>query len=288
MKATRAVVTAASPDHRSLPLQTLVDRDGRVRSVLEILLREIHSCGIEDVCVVIHPGDGEAYRQALTDLPVRLTFVEQRERLGYGHALSLAREFTAGEPFFHTVCDHLFISRDPDRSCARQLVECAAREGCSVSAVQSTRETEIHLYGAVSGTLQRGADREPLYLIRNVIEKPTPTEAEQKLIVPGLRAGQYLTFFGMHVLTPAAMDLLASSVARARHDGGRNVQLSPVLAELAARERYGAVLVHGSRHHISLRYGLFYAQLALALHGSDQAEVLRELVDLLARSHRDA
>ena len=46
-----------------------------------------------------------------------------------------------------------------------------------------------------------------LYEIENVIEKPTPSEAEQKLIVPGLRAGYYLCFFGIHVLTPAVMTM---------------------------------------------------------------------------------
>jgi hypothetical protein len=55
---------------------------------------------------------------------------------------------------------------------------------------------------------------------------------------------------------------------------------------LARREQYGAVLVQGSRHHISLKYGLFYTQLALALHGSEKADVLGELVQLLARSHQ--
>ncbi len=287
MKAKKAIVTAASPAHRTLPLQTLVDRDGQPRSVLEILLREIQSAGIDDVCLIIHPGDEEAYRDAVRGVGVDLAFVEQKERLGYGHALSLAHDFLKDEPFFHTVCDHLFISRDPERTCARQLVEHAAREGTAMSAVQSTRETEIHLYGAVSGILTRSAGSEPVYQIRNVIEKPTPTEAEQKLIVPGLRAGQYLTFFGMHVLTPLVMELLRESVAQARSGGGSpNVQLSPVLSELARREQYGAVLIQGSRHHISLKYGLFYTQLALALHGSDKPDVLGELVQLLARSHQ--
>jgi UTP--glucose-1-phosphate uridylyltransferase len=287
MKATKAVVTAASPAHRTLPLQTLVDRDGQPRSVLEILLREIQSAGIEDVCLIIHPGDEEAYRDAARGLGINLSFVEQRERLGYGHALSLAHDFLKGEAFFHTVCDHLFISRDPDRSCARQLVEHASRAGTAMSAVQSTRETEIHLYGAVSGVLTRSTGAEPVYQIRDVIEKPTPTEAEQRLIVPGLRAGQYLTFFGMHVLTPLVMELLRESVQTARSQGGQpNVQLSPVLSELARREQYGAVVVQGSRHHISLKYGLFYTQLALALHGSDKPDVLTELVQLLARSHQ--
>src|ERR1043166_4204625 len=54
-----------------------------------------------------------------------------------------------------------------------------------------------------------------LYEVSAVLEKPTPTEAEQKLDVPGLRAGHYLCFFGMHVLTPLIMELLAEDVVRA-------------------------------------------------------------------------
>ena len=52
------------------------------------------------------------------------------------------------------------------------------------------------------------AGSQDLYRIDTVIEKPTPTEAEQRLVVPGLRAGHYLCFFGMHVLTPTVMDFL--------------------------------------------------------------------------------
>ena len=52
-----------------------------------------------------------------------------------------------------------------------------------------------------------------LYEIETVLEKPTPTEAEQQLLVPGLRAGHYLCLFGMHVLTPAVMEILGQLVA---------------------------------------------------------------------------
>ena len=60
---------------------------------------------------------------------------------------------------------------------------------------------------------RRVAQRQNLYEIDTVAEKPTPTEAEQKLIIPGLCAGHYLCFFGMHVLTPALMEILAAEVA---------------------------------------------------------------------------
>jgi UTP--glucose-1-phosphate uridylyltransferase len=66
--------------------------------------------------------------------------------------------------------------------------------------VQSTREHLLPYYGTVGG--QRIHERSDLYRVETVMEKPTPTKAEQHLIVPGQRAGHYLCFFGMHVLTP--------------------------------------------------------------------------------------
>jgi len=83
------------------------------------------------------------------------------------------------------VSDHLCISRDPGKSCAKQLVEVAAAERCVVSAVQSTHESNLAAFGAVGGRLFDG--RPGIYEVERVIEKPTPTQAEQQLIVPGLR-----------------------------------------------------------------------------------------------------
>ena len=53
-----------------------------------------------------------------------------------------------------------------------------------------------------------------VYAIDEIIEKPNPTLAELRLQVPGLRAGHYLCFFGMHVLTPIVFDLLDELVRR--------------------------------------------------------------------------
>jgi UTP--glucose-1-phosphate uridylyltransferase len=114
-----------------------------------------------------------------------------------------------------------------------------------------------------------------------VIEKPTPTEAELRLIVPGLRAGHYLCFFGMHVLTPTVMDILAQLVAEAGDRGG--VTLSSALAALAAREKYLALEEHARRYDVGVKYGLLTAQLALAFSGRDREEVLAQLVELLAQ-----
>ena len=273
----KAIITAAGKTQRTLPLQSLVDRDGVTKTALQIIIEEILQAGVEEIGIVVCPGDQAAFTAAAGAHARRLQFIEQTAPLGYGHAVGCARDFAGKAPFLLLVGDHLYLSGGPKR-CAQQLVELAAAENCSVSAVQATHESKLPFYGAVGGRLMAG--RKGLFEIAEVIEKPTPTEAEQRLIVPGLRAGHYLCFFGMHVLTPAVMDLLADEVARADRKGG--VHLSTALAKLTARERYLACVLQGRRYDIGVKYGLLAAQLALALDGQDRDEVLSGLVELLA------
>ncbi len=227
METKRAIITAAGASQRTLPLQTLVDRDGETKTALA------------------HPRRGGPRRRHRGDLRGRragrrgrlrpggraprrrLRFIVQEQPAGYGHAVHCARDFTGGEPFLLMVGDHLYAS-GTEKRCAQQLVEAARAERCAVSAVQATHESKLPFYGAVGG--RRVAGRQGLYEVETVIEKPTPTEAEQKLIVPGLRAGHYLCFFGMHVLTPPVMEILGAAL---READGRSVPLTPALARLA-------------------------------------------------------
>ncbi len=277
MEIKKTVITAAGQNQRTLPLQTLVDGSGQTKSALAIIVEESLQAGIEEICVVISPGDQDAYRAAAGPHGRVLKFVEQTRPLGYGHAVWCAREFTGSSPFLLLGGDHLYLSGSAKR-CAQQLVEMAAAEACTVSAVQATHESKLPYYGTVGGRLA-GA-RKGVYVVSDVVEKPTPTEAEQKLIVPGLRAGYYLCFFGMHVLTPRVMALLEGEVAAAGKNG--RVYLSAALSRLAEHERYLACELDGRRFDIGVQYGLLTAQLALALNGKDRDEVLAGLVELLA------
>jgi UTP--glucose-1-phosphate uridylyltransferase len=274
MKLKRSLITAAGRDGQSLPLQRLVDRDGVAKTALQIIVEEAVAAGADEVAVVVRPGDEAAFRAAAGQAASRLELIPQPAPLGYGHAIKCARTFVGDEPFLHLVGDHLAVSDSPQR-CARQLVAVAEAEDCAVSAVQPTRESMLPYFGTVGGRRVTGAHG--LYEIENVVEKPTPTQAEQELLVPGLRAGHYLCFFGMHVLTPGVFDLL-DTLGEA---GDR--QLSPALARLADRERYLAFEVRGSRYNLGMQYGLLVAQLALGLAGQDRAEILAQVVELLAR-----
>lgn len=276
MQITKALITAAGRRQRTLPLQTLIDRDGVEKSVLRILVEEVIAAGVDEIGVVVSPGDEKAYVDVAGEHAGRLHFIPQREALGYGHAVYCARDFTGDEPFLHLVGDHLYVSRE-GQGCAQRLVEVATRQGCAVSAVQATREHLLPYYGAVGG--RRLAGRDDLYRIETVIEKPTPTQAEQQLGAPGLRAGHYLCFFGMHVLTPAVMEILDRLLAE---DSRAGLPLSAALDELARREQYLALQQNAQRFDVGVKYGLLTAQMALALNGQDRDEVLARLLELLA------
>jgi UTP--glucose-1-phosphate uridylyltransferase len=163
------------------------------------------------------------------------------------------------------------------KGCAQRVVETAEAESCAVSAVQATREGLLPNFGAVSGKRVHG--RNDLYTIENVIEKPTPTEAEQRLLVPGLRAGYYLCFFGIHVLTPAVMEFLHNELKN-KSDTSR-ITISNALHQLAQSEKYLALEMNDYRYNIGVKYGLLNAQLALALSGKDRNEVIAMLMEML-------
>ena len=276
MQIRKAVITAAGKEQRTLPMQTLFDQEGNQRSVLSLVVREAVRAGINDICIVVWPGDEEPYARLLAGDSARLTFVEQTEARGYAHAVYSARDFVKDEPFLHFVGDHIYVGAQSSGSALR-LVEAASLESCAISAVQVTRESLLPLYGAVGGQPIPG--KPDIYRVETVLEKPTPTEAEQKLIVPGLRSGQYLCFYGMHVLTPVIFEILGALLAQS--PTGR-VSLSAALGVLAQREQYLAMIQRGQRFDVGVKYGLFTAQLALALNGEDRDTVLAELIDVLA------
>jgi UTP--glucose-1-phosphate uridylyltransferase len=316
VRITKAVITAAGRGARQYPafdtvqkaMLPIVDRDGLTKPVLQIIAEEALESGIEEICIVSAPEDEGYYRRQfqsfaanlrssykgvawaeeqgrrMDELAARLKFAEQDEPLGYGHAVWCAREFVAGQPFLLLLGDHLYVSRQ-ERRCARQLIDLAVAEGCAVSAVQSTREHLIHQYGTISG--RRMQDRPDVYAIDEIIEKPNPTIAELRLQIPGLRAGHYLCFFGMHVLTPAVFDLLGDLVARDRRELG-SIQLTTALNDLARRERYLALETSGARYNLGVKFGVVEAQIALSLAGVDRQEMLTTLLESVVRIEQGA
>lgn len=311
MKIKKAVITAAARGERLYPVADtiqkamlpVIDVDGLHKPVIQIIAEEAFASGIEEICIVCAPGDGERYKAAFKSLRDNLVksfqnadwanqeaqkidhlvnnlhFSEQTEAKGYGHAVLCAAEFTGSDPFLLLLGDYLYISDLAQKRCAAQLIELATQENCSVSAVNPTPEHLIGRYGTLTG--KQLSNQHGVYKIDKIIEKPSLSLAELELQTPGLRIGYYLCFFGMHVFTPSVMEMLEKQVQA----GAENIMLTPTLQELAESEKYLALEVKGSRYDLSRKHGLLQAQLALGLAGEAKNETLGTLVELLAEAN---
>ncbi len=279
-----AVITAAAPKQRHLLHQTLAREDSQLETVaqfaLNLLMPEGQAPLVDRVAIVIPAGDSARFQDLIDQRQQPVTLIEQSQAGGYGQALCLARDFVGGAPFLHMVGDHFYMANEgPASGLAAALLETFEREGTSVSAVQPTRESLLPYFGAIGGTPQSSSGSLPLYRVQTVVEKPTPTEAEQHLIIPGLRAAHYLCFFGMHVFTPAFLEILGQQVKT--QTGPFSISAS--LQTLAQQEPLLATILPGTRFDLGARYGILQAQLGLALRGPDREEILSMLLELMAR-----
>lgn len=314
MKVTRAVITAAGRGVRSYPagdtvqkaMLPIVDRDGLAKPIIQIIAEEAVESGIEEICLICAPGDEARYlqqfrslrenllvayagvdwaqeqAQRIDNLLQRMHFVVQDDPLGYGHAVSCARDFAGAAPFLLLLSDHLYLSRHPGQRCAEQLLSLVAREGCAVSAVHAIREHLIRHYGTLTG--KHLPNQPGVYQIETILEKPSVSQAEISLLTPGLRVGHYLCFFGMHVLTPPIFTLLDEQMART--SVAERYQLTPALQTLARQERYLALEVQGWRYDIGRKFGLWQAQMALGLSGVEHDVLLSTASETLLEFQR--
>ena len=308
----KAVITAAARGERLYPVADtvqkamlpMVDLDGINKPIIQIIAEEAIESGIEEICVICAPGDESKYIESfkvlyntlsrsfksdwaqvqassIKDLLERLTFVVQQEPRGYGHAVYQAREFVNNEPFLLLLGDYLYVSYVKGKRCAQQLLELAHREECSVSAVNPTMEYMVNKYGTLTGKAL--LNYKGVYQIERIIEKPSVSMAELELQTPGLRAGYYLCFFGMHVFQPFLFDLLSKECAS---EFTGSIMLTPVLEALARNDKYLALEMIGNRFDTSKKLGILEAQLALGLSGCNRDEVQSSIIQILAESDK--
>ena len=273
MKITKAVITAAGPDQTHLPLQTIVSSTGEAKSMLALLLDDAFSSGIKSVAIVIAPGMEDDYSSAVESHLDQVTFIVQSAPDGFAHAVFCANDFVGQERFLLLLGDHIYLN-PTGPSCVSQLLEAAERTEGALSAVQPTHESQLPYYGTIGGKRVSGSDS--FIEISIALEKPTPTVAEQELIIPGLRSGKYLCYFGMHIITPSIMAQVKMDLSQTE-----KLPLTLSLNAIAQSERYLAVQIQGHRYNLGEPYGLLRANLGMALAGPDRDEVMTSIIELI-------
>src|SRR5947209_16673791 len=311
-KVRKAVITAAGRGTRQYPASTavqkemfpMVDRDGLTKPVIQIIGEEAIDSGIEEICIVTQPGEEAQYRdyfkrldddlvrafrgkdwailesEKLGAFGERLRFAEQHSPEGFGHAVYQAKRFVGDEPFLLLLGDHVYISDSKDR-CARQLIKVFEQYMLdAVTGVQPTLERLLHLFGVIRG---EGVDpAKGIYRAQLIIEKPSIEVAREKLITPGLPAGNYLAHFGMHVFSPRIFESLEYLIQNNLREKGE-IQLTAAQEHLRRQtDKYWCLINRGQRYDTGIPYGLMETQLALALSGVHRTEICEAIARILA------
>jgi UTP--glucose-1-phosphate uridylyltransferase len=176
-------------------------------------------------------------------------YIRQRDPLGLGHAVSVAREHVGDEPFAVLLGDDIMVD---DALLLRSMLDVHVRYGRSVVALKRVPAEEISAYGCV--------DPEPveddLVQVRSIVEKPPVAEAPSDLAV-----------IGRYVFTPEIFEALE----RIEPGAGGELQLTDAIALLNETQTvYGRVFETG-RFDIGQKVDFLRANIEVALDRPDLA-----------------
>ena len=245
----KAVIPIAGLGTRHFPashavkkeLFPVVGPDGIARALFHYHLLELEAAGIEEICIIVQPGEDEtvrrylrgpdnAYLKRLEKYPAllreaeqmrgfakRVSFAVQTQQEGYGHAVFQTKSFANDEMVLLGLGDHLF--RGKPVSPYRELADMVkVSGGKSVSAVNRITADQLKGYGTIAG--KRRAENARIVDISLIIEKPTAAVAREKLHVNDLPAETWLGWFGMHLLAPSIYEILGEMIRDDVRDNG--------------------------------------------------------------------
>jgi UTP--glucose-1-phosphate uridylyltransferase len=264
-KVRKAVIPAAGYGTRLYPASKvikkeffpIVDRDGMIKPIIQVIIEEAINSGIEEVCVIVREDEKQTFlkyfneseipeferrisdlpwalneSKRLLDLSKRLSYIVQKEQAGFGHAVYCAKEWVGDEPFLLLLGDHVYISNTNEK-CAQQIINVFAGLGENVCSVMRTSEDMLHLYGTVGGKINTKYPR--VYEALEIKEKPTIEYAEKHLQTEGIPLGEYLCFFGQYILMPDLFEYIKHIMDKNIRERGE-IQLTSAL-DMARKER---------------------------------------------------
>ena len=100
---------------------------------------------------------------------IHVAYVRQKEALGLGHAVLMARELVGDEPFAVLLADDVIDAEVP---CLKQMMDVFDKTQCSVIATQVVEGPAISAYGVLEGKPLTGASDGRLYEVADLVEKP--------------------------------------------------------------------------------------------------------------------
>ena len=192
----------------------------------------------------------------ISDL-VDITYIHQKEPLGLGHAVLMAKDVVGNEPFAVFLADDIIRSHTP---AIKQMMDVFAPRQASVLALQQVEPDQVSRYGIVKVVKSDGRVHE----VVDMVEKPDPDKAPSNLAI-----------LGRYILKPSIFGILETT-----HEGvGGEIQLTDALRTLAQHETVLGLEFEGTYYDVGTVSGFLKTSIAFALERSGLRE---ELLSYLA------
>src|SRR5215468_59418 len=189
---------------------------------------------------------------------INVSYVRQKEALGLGHAILVARDAIGGEPFAVMLGDDIIHSTTTP--CMRQMVDLFEKLQASIIATCEVPHSEIHQYGVIRGIPLEGFNGR-VYRVQDVVEKPPAAEAPSNLAI-----------IGRYILTPEIFGILE----RTRTGRGGEIQLTDGIRILLEQQPVYAYMFEGTRYDAGDKLGFLKATVEFALRRNDLGADFRQ------------
>ena len=186
-----------------------------------------------------------------------ISYVRQKEQLGLGHAVLVAKELVGHEPFAVILSDDVVVGGPP---CIGQLIDAYEQTHGSVVAVMEVPPEDTQRYGVIDPAPDVDTGDPRLFRVRGVVEKPAPGTAPSNLAI-----------IGRYVLTPKIFDKLEQT----GYGSGGEIQLTDAIEALMTEQDVYAYAFEGVRYDAGTTMGWLKASVELALQRPDVGPELR-------------
>ena len=284
----KAVIPAAGLGTRFLPatkaqpkeMLPVIDKPG-----IQYIVEDAVRAGIKDILIITSRGksamedhfdrsleleqhleaagkiDELAEVRAIGEM-AEVHFVRQKEPLGFGHAVSVARSHVGDEPFVVMVGDEIVPERIEDEPpFLERMIECHEQTSSSVVAVQRMPLEEISSYGVVDPAEWIEDD---LVKMRGMVEKPARDDAPSDL-----------GSVGHYIFSPDIFD----AIDRTSAGVGGEIQLTDAINLLAQEKSVYAYVHDGPIYDVGKKLDYLKATIELALRRDDLAKPLKDYLN---------
>lgn len=249
----------------------VLDRDGILKPVLLILLEQLAEAGIEDICLVI--GEDEKpqydmffsrmssenydklspkqkqYQKFLMRLGKKITYVYQKERLGFGHAVYQCRDFAKDDPVLLLLGDTIYHS-NIEKNCMQQMMDAFDKSGLPVIGMHRVSKSEVVNYGILHGQWEDKNER--VLKLDKICEKPSVDYAEEYLKVADKDNNHsYYAVFGQYILTKDVFSELGNNIKQGKYENNE-IQLTSALEQTRNKSGMIGIVIDGVSYDVGI------------------------------------